>query len=74
MMWRMLNEQRMERDGWTFFGTQQEQTALHPSIATLRRIAERNQEMARIRYLRARRPDSQEDGGEVPFLDEPSAN
>ena len=78
LIWRMLNEQRMERNGWTLFGGQQERTALHPSMATLRWIAERNQAEARIRYLRARRLDAQEDDGEVwgedSHLDEPSAD
>ena len=47
-------------------------------MATFRRIAERNQEKASIRHLRARRLGSQEDDGEVwgedSFLDEPSAD
>ena len=46
-------------------------------MATFRRIAERRQEKARIRYLRARRLDSHEDDAGVwaedAFLDETSA-
>ena len=75
-MWRTSNEKRIERSGWASFGPQQEQTTSIPSMAAFRRIAERNQAKARIRYLRARRLDSHEDDGEVrgedPFLDEPS--
>ena len=74
----MLNEQRMERNGWTFTGAEDEQQALHPSMASFRRIAERNQAKARLSYLRARRLDSKEDDGEVwgedSFQDEPSAD
>ena len=65
LIWRMLNEQRMERNGWTFIGAQGEQNALHPSMAAFRSNAEHNQATARLRYLRARRLDSQEDDGEV---------
>ena len=77
-MWRTSNEKRIERSGWASFGPQQEQTTSIPSMAAFRRIAERNQAKARIRYLRARRLDSHEDDGEVwgedSLLDEPSAD
>ena len=42
LIWRMLNEQRMERNGRTFTGAEGEQEALHPSMASFRRIAGRN--------------------------------
>ena len=78
LIWRMLNGQRMERNGWAFAGAEEEQNALHPSMAPFRRIAERNQAEARLRYPRARRLASQEDDGEVwgedSFLEEPSAD
>ena len=53
----------MERNGWTSTGAEGEQEALHPSMAPFRRIPERNQAEARLRYLRARRLDSKEDDG-----------
>ena len=46
LIWMLLNEQRMERKGWTFTGTEDEQKTLHPSMASFRRIAERDQEKA----------------------------
>ena len=74
----MLNEQRMERNGWNFVGAEEDQTALHPSVASARRIAERDQAEARLRYLRVRRMASQGDDGEVwsedSFLEDPSAD
>ena len=73
-----LNSQRMERNGWSFVGSEEEQTSLRPSMASFRRIAERNQAKARLRYLRARRMASKDDDeevwGEDSFLDEPSAD
>ena len=78
LIWRMLNDRRMERNGQAFTGAEGERKAFRPSTASLRRIAERNQAKARLRYLRARRLDSKEDGGVVPgedsFQDEPLAD
>ena len=65
----------MERNGWPLVGSEEEQTALRPLMASFRRIARRNQAKARLRYLRARRMASQKDDGEVwgedSFLGEP---
>ena len=78
LIWRMLSEQRMEGSGWNFVGAEEEETNLRPSIASFRRIAERSQAKARLRYLRARRMASQESDGQVwgedSFLEEPSAD
>ena len=77
-IWRMINVQRMERHGWPPVGPAEEQTSLHPTLASFRRNAERNQAKGRLRYLRARRMASQDDDGEVwgedSFLEEPSEN
>ena len=55
---RLVGEQRMERQGWTFMGNKEERTSLRLPLALFRRIAERNRVKARIRYLRARHMDS----------------
>ena len=42
-IWRMITEERMKHNDWSFGGTPEEQTSLHPTITAFRRIAERNQ-------------------------------
>ena len=77
LIWGMLNERRMERNGWPFVGPEEEQTSLHSTIASRRRIAERNRSQAHLRYLRARRMASSDNNkvwGEDSFLGEPSAD
>ena len=54
-IWRMINEQRMARNARSFVGVEAERNSLHPTMASFRRIAERNQAKARRRYLRAGR-------------------
>ena len=64
-IWRMITEQRMTRHDWPFMGSEEERQSSHPSILSLRSIAERNQARARRRYLRARGLTPREDDGEV---------
>ena len=75
LIWRMLNGQRVARNGRSFVGFEEEQTSLRPSMASSRRSAERNQAEARLSSLRARRMASKDNDGEVwreeSFLDEP---
>ena len=75
-IWRVINEERVERNDWSFVGAKVEQASLHPTITAFRRIAERNQAKARLRYLRARRMASQDANeevwGEDSFSEEPS--
>ena len=72
----MINGERIKRRGWSFLGIPEDQTSLHPTITSPRRIAEKNQETARLRFLRARRMATQDDDegawGEDSFVAEPS--
>ena len=72
----MINGERIKRRGWSFLGIPEDQTSLHPTITSPRRIAEKNQETARLRFLRARRMAIQDDDegawGEDSFVAEPS--
>ena len=72
-----MNSEWREPVGF-FLGAEGRRNSLHPSLASFRRIAERSQAKARLRYLRARRLDSQEEDGAVwgegSTLDEASAD
>ena len=76
--WRTINEQRVMRNDWAFMGPEAERNSLHPTTASFRMIAERNQARARRRYSRARRltslGDDGEPWGEDSYLDEHSAD
>ena len=48
-MWRIINETRMRRNGWSFLGD--DFAAAPPSIQTFRSVAQRNQNRMRKRYL-----------------------
>ena len=78
LLWRVLNGQRMGRNGWSFVGCEGVQTSLRPSMASFRRSAERNRAKVRLRSSRARRMASGDFDGEVwregPALDEPLAD
>ena len=42
--WKVINEQRMGRNKWTFMGTDEESSPLPPSVALFRAIVKRNQD------------------------------
>ena len=53
-IWRLMNEQRMERYEWSFSGHNNEEDSLRPSVALFRGIAGRNPSRPRRRFLRGR--------------------
>ena len=60
-IWRLINERRMERFGWSSSGPNAEQGSLRPGLSVFRTIAERNHARGRRRYLCARYLISQDD-------------
>ena len=60
-IWRLKNEQRVERYEWSSSGPDADQASLHPTIALFHAIAESNHLRARRRFLRAQCLASQGD-------------
>ena len=52
--WKLINEQRVARRGWSFFGSSEEPATIRPPIHLFRTIVQREHARARRRYLRAR--------------------
>ena len=59
--WRLINEQRMLRNGWSFSGSPSGRGALQPTLSLLRSVADRNDPRSHCRFLRARPLASQVD-------------
>ena len=64
-IWRLINEQRMERYERSFSGPNTGQVSLRPTIAFFRAVAERDHARARRSYLRARYINSRDSAVEV---------
>ena len=57
-VWKLINELRMRREGWTFSDPLDDASTLRPRLRFLRSIVARNQDRVCRRYLRDRRLDS----------------
>ena len=54
-IWKLIDERRMGRQGWPFSATLDDLSASQPNLKLFWSIAERNQDRARRRYIRARK-------------------
>ena len=53
-VWRLINEQRMTQNEWSFLGSSAETNTLQPTLTFFRSVAQRNHARSRLRFLRAR--------------------
>ena len=52
--WKLINEQRVERNGWSSLGSSADPDTVQPPLAHFRSVSQRNHSRSRRRYLRAR--------------------
>ena len=64
-IWRLIDEQRVERNEWSFSGSSTERGPLHPTLALFRPVPERNHARSLRRFLRARYLNSRDDTADV---------
>ena len=62
-IWKLINERRMGRQGWSFSATSEGPSASQPALTLLRLVAVRIQDRARGRYLWARKLEPDQDFG-----------